>query len=53
MGLKSYRLKGSFKKNKKKRPRRRSGTGDIITGGVTAVVGIGLLGAASEAVSRV
>ncbi|KKN59843.1 hypothetical protein LCGC14_0538410 [marine sediment metagenome] len=48
MALKSYRLK--LKKGKKKK---RSSTRDIITGGVTALIGIGLLSATSDAVSRV
>ena len=48
MVLKSYRL---FKKGKKKK--KRSTTGDIITGGVTALIGVGLLSAKSNAVSRV
>ena len=48
MALKAYRLK--LKKKKKKK---RSGTRDIITGGITALVGVGLLAATSEAVSRI
>ncbi|KKN65941.1 hypothetical protein LCGC14_0476440 [marine sediment metagenome] len=48
--LKSYRLK--FKK-KKKMKRRRTATGDIIIGGVTALMGVGLLSATADAVSRV
>ncbi len=48
MALKSYRLK--LKKGKKKK---RSGTRDIITGGITALVGIGLLSETASAVSRV
>lgn len=48
MALKSYRL--SLKKKKKKR---RSGTRDMITGGITALVGIGLLSATSQAVAKV
>ncbi len=48
MALKSYRV---FKKGKKKK--KRSATGDIITGGITALVGVGLLSATASAVSRV
>jgi len=47
--LKSYRLITSSRKKKKKR----SGTRDIITGGVTAVIGLGLLGATTSAVNRI
>ncbi len=49
MALKSYRLL----KGKKKKKKRRSGTRDIITGGVTAVIGLGLLGATTSAVNRI
>lgn len=49
MALKSYSI---FKKGKKKK-KKRSGTRDLITGGVTALVGVGLLSATSDAVSRV
>lgn len=48
MALKSYGIFGKRKKKKK-----RSGTRDIITGGVTALIGVGLLAATSEAVARV
>lgn len=48
MALKSYRLK--LKKGKKKK---RSSTGNIIVGGVTALIGVGLLSATADAVSRV
>ena len=47
MVLKSYRLKLKGKKKKKKR------TGDLVTAGVTALVGIGLLSETAKAVSRV
>ncbi len=40
-------------KKGKNKERKRSGTRDIITGGVTAIVGIGLLGATIGAVNRV
>ena len=46
MALKSYRLK--VKKNKKK-----SRAGDLITGGVTAVLGLALFSETAKAVSRV
>ncbi len=49
MALKSYRL---FKKGKKKK-KRRSGTRDIITGGVTAIIGVGLLSETATAVARI
>ena len=48
MALKSYRL---LKKKKKKK--KRSGTRDIITGGVTALIGVGLLSETSRAVSTI
>lgn len=48
MALKSYRLK--FKKNKKKK---RKPLGDLVTGGVTALIGIGLLSETARAVSRI
>lgn len=53
--LKSYRLKDTLKKKSKniKRKMRRSGTGDIITGGITALIGVGLLSATSDAVSKI
>ncbi len=47
MALKSYRLKLNKKKKKKSR------TGDLITGGVTALIGIGLLSETASAVARV
>lgn len=47
MTLKSYRLFG------KKKRKKRSGTRDIITGGVTALIGIGLLSETAAAVARV
>ncbi len=46
MALKSYT---SFKKKKKKKSPAR----DLITAGVTAVIGLGLLGATSKAVSNI
>ena len=48
MALKSYRLK-----RKKDKKRRRSGTRDIVTGGVTALIGIGLLSETASAVNRI
>lgn len=49
MALKSYSL---FKKGSKKKKKRR-GAGDLVTGGVTAVLGLGLLGATTSAVNRI
>ncbi len=49
MVLKSYKIfKGSKKKSKKK-----GRTRDLITGGVTALVGIGLLSETAGAVNRI
>lgn len=48
MVLKSYRL---FKKGKKKKKKTKAG--DLVTGGVTALIGIGLLSETASAVSRV
>lgn len=49
MALKSYtNLKPSKKKKKKKKL-----AGDIITGGVTALIGIGLLSETASAVNRI
>ena len=45
MVLRSYRLK--------KKKKRKGGARDLITGGVTAVMGLALLGATANAVSRV
>ncbi len=54
MTLKSYRLKDSFKKRAKKVKRSiGSGTKDVITGGVTALVGIGLLSETSNLVAGI
>ena len=50
MALKSYRLTLK-KKNKKKR--RCGRTRDLITGGVTALIGIGLLSETARAVGRI
>ncbi len=47
MVLKSYRLKFK-KKGKKRKPVK-----DLVTGGVTAIIGIGLLSETARAVSRV
>ena len=47
MGLKSYRLTTKKKKKKKK------SIGGLLVGGATALIGVGLLAATSEAVSRV
>ena len=49
MALKSYRL---FKKGKKKK-KKRTGLGGLVVGGVTALIGIGLLSETAGAVSRV
>ncbi len=46
MVLKSYRLK--LKNKKKRKPIK-----DLVTGGVTAIIGIGLLSETARAVSRV
>ncbi len=49
--LKSYRL---FKKNKKNKPqKRRRGIGGMIVGGVTAIIGVGLLDQTAQAVGRI
>ena len=51
MGLKSY---SNFeKKSQKKSKKSKKPFGDIITGGVTALIGIGLLSETAEAVARV
>ena len=47
MALKSYSL---FKKGKKKK---RRPVKDLITGGVTAIIGVGLLSETASAVSRI
>ena len=47
MALKSYRLKLK-KKGKKKKPVK-----DLVTGGVTALIGIGLLSETASAVRRI
>ena len=49
MALKSYRLK--FRKKKKKKNLKRKP--DIITGGITALIGVGLLSETARAVSRI
>lgn len=49
MALKSY---SSFKKTKKERKKARP-IKDIIVGGTTAIIGVGLLGLTAEAVGRV
>lgn len=49
MALKSYRLFKPEKRSKKKRGFSR----DLVTGGVTALIGIGLLSETSRAVGRV
>ncbi len=48
MTLKSFSLFGRKKKKKKKRL-----AGDLVTGGVTAIIGLGLLGATASAVRRI
>lgn len=53
MVLKSYRLKFKKMKGKRKMMKRRSGTRDLITGGVTALIGIGLLSETASAVARI
>lgn len=51
--LKSYRLRDTLKrKNNPKRKRRKSGTRDIITGGVTALIGVALLSQTAGAISK-
>ena len=47
--LKSYRLK--LKKNRM--GKRRSGTRDIITGGITALIGVGLLSQTAGIISKI
>lgn len=49
MALKSYRLK--LKKKGKKR--KRTAVGDIVIGGTTAIIGVGLLSETARAVSRI
>lgn len=51
MALKSYRFKS--KKRTKRKKKRRSGSRDIITGGVTAVVGTALVAETASAVRRI
>ncbi len=56
MGLKSYSFMSKRKERKtsKRRGRReRSDMGSLIIGGTTAILGIGLLGATSNAVSNI
>ena len=48
MALKSYRLK-----LKKKGKRKMRAAKDLVTGGVTAIIGVGLLSETARAVSRV
>jgi hypothetical protein len=48
MALKSYSILSSKKKKKKKKL-----SGDLITGGVTALIGIGLLSETARAVDRI
>jgi predicted nucleic acid-binding protein len=47
MVLKSYKLK--VKKKKKKR----KAVGDLVTGGITALVGVALLSETSQAINRI
>jgi len=53
MVLKSYRLRDTLKKKSKKKKLKRTSTGDMITGGVTALIGVGLLSETASAVARV
>ncbi len=53
MALKSYRLITKKKKSKKKRKQKRKPTRDLITGGVTAIIGVGLLSETARAVNRI
>lgn len=50
MALKSYRL---FGKKGKKKKKKKSRTGDIFTGGITALLGVGLLSETADAVASV
>ena len=54
MALKSYStFKKKKKKKKKKKLKFRTGTKDLVTGGVTALIGIGLLSETASAVGRI
>lgn len=54
MALKSYRLRETLKKGKRMKARkRRTPTGDMITGGVTAIIGVGLLSETAGAVAAI
>lgn len=50
MALKSYRI---FKPGKKAMKKKRRPLGDLITGGVTAIIGVGLLSETASAVGRI
>ncbi len=47
--LKSYRLKDTFKKRKKKK---RSGTRDLVTGAVGALVGVAFVSQTANVLNR-
>ena len=49
MALKSYR----FSKRKKGKKRKRTAVGDIVIGGTTAIIGVGLLSETARAVNRI
>lgn len=49
MALKSYR----FKKQKTKRKGKRSAVGNLVIGGTTAIIGVGLLSQTASAVNRI
>ena len=53
MALKSYRLKDTLKKKGKKVKRKSKDVGRLLIGGATAIIGVGLLAATANAVSRV
>lgn len=53
MGLKSYDQIRIKKRPRMKRGRFRTGTRDMVTGGVTALIGIGLLSQTASAVSKI
>lgn len=53
MALKSYRLKDTLKKKGKKVKKRSKDVGRLLVGGTVALIGVGLLSATADAVSRV
>jgi len=50
MPLKSYRLKGTLKKKKRKK---KGQTKDLLSGGITALAGIALFSEAASAIRRI